>query len=87
MDRRRTIGLSLLGLFCSIAAAVAGLAGGVLIGSRVEIHPRHEIRAGRAWFANDTVAVCRYLRLSGTAEVRVPANGIASPCKLIGPAA
>jgi hypothetical protein len=87
VGRRRKIGFSLLGLFCGAAAAAAGLSNGVLIGYKVEIHPRHEVRAGRAWLANDTIAICRYLSLSGTAEVRIPADGVARPCKLVGPAA
>jgi hypothetical protein len=87
MHRRRKISFGLLGLFCVAAAAAAGLSNGILVGSRIETLPRHEARAGRAWLVNDTIAVCRYVSLSGTAEVRIPADGIASPCKLIGPAA
>lgn len=71
MHRRRRIGFGLLGLFCVAAAAAAGLSNGVMIGSKVEIHPRHETRTGRAWLVNDTIAVRRYLSLSGTAEIRI----------------
>jgi len=84
MQRRRKFALGLLGLSCM---ATAGLSNGILVGSKVEIHPRHEVRAGRAWIVNDSIAVCRYRSLSGTVEVRIPADGIGSPCKLIGPAA
>jgi hypothetical protein len=87
MQRSRNIDLSLLSLFCVAAATAGGLSNGILVGSKLEFHPRHEIRAGRIWIVSDTVAVCRYLSLSGAAEVRIPADGIAKPCRLIGPAA
>jgi|EndMetStandDraft_3_1072993.scaffolds.fasta_scaffold03639_5 hypothetical protein len=87
MHRRRKIGLGLVVLSCVAAAAAGGLSNGILIGSKVEIHPRHEARAGRTWVVNDMIAVCRYLTLSGTAEIRVPVDGVDRPCKLVGPAA
>ena len=87
MNRRRKIGFSLLGLSCAATVAAGGLSNGVLIGSNVEIHPRHETRSGRTWVVNDMIAVCRYLTLSGTAEIRIPVDGVVSPCKLVGPAA
>jgi hypothetical protein len=87
MDRRQKIGLALLVLSCVAAAAAGGLGNGILVGSKVEIHPRHEARVGRTWLVNDTIAVCRYLSFYGTAEVRLLVNGVDRPCKLVGPAA
>jgi hypothetical protein len=85
MHRRQKIGLGLVVLSCVSAAAAGGLGNGILVGSNMEIHPRHEARAGRTWLVNDTIAVCRYLSFYGTAEVRLLVDGVDRPCRLVGP--